>query len=518
MTEIGAETPLGLVVPAPGSMLVDVASVADARTIELLERRRRTARPRRRGWLIRRMLLLADVVGLSLAFAVMEVILGAGGVSGHGPEPKEIPLLLATLPGWIVIAKLYRLYDHDEERTHHGATDDFAGIFHLVTVGVWLFYAVASLTGIAHPELAKMVAFWAFAIAAVTLARIGARTACRRSITYLQNTIVVGAGEVGQQVARKLLRHPEYGLNLVGFVDSQPLPLGDGLDHVRVLGPPDDLERLVRLLDVERLVIAFSGDSPEETLELIRSVNDEEVQIDVVPRLFELVSPGVQVDTLEGLPLVELPPRRISRSSAAIKRALDVLVSSFLLLLTSPLFAYAAYRVKRDSPGPVFFRQTRLGLNQREFTALKFRTMRTDVDQAAHRNYMRRSMDPRVAQATNGLYKPGSDAVTPVGRWLRKTSLDELPQLINVLRGEMSLVGPRPCLPYETEHFLPHHFDRFLVPAGITGLWQVTARARATFREALDMDVAYAHGWSLGLDLQLLMKTPFEAFGRRATT
>ena len=117
----------------------------------------------------------------------------------------------------------------------------------------------------------------------------------------------------------------------------------------------------------------------------------------------------------------------------------------------------------------------------------------------------------------NGLYKLGGDAITPFGHWLRKTSLDELPQLINVLRGDMSLVGPRPCIAYETEHFLPHHFDRFLVPAGITGLWQVTARAHATFREALDMDVAYAHGWSLGLDLRLLCRTPFEVFARRAT-
>jgi undecaprenyl-phosphate galactose phosphotransferase len=126
-------------------------------------------------------------------------------------------------------------------------------------------------------------------------------------------------------------------------------------------------------------------------------------------------------------------------------------------------------------------------------------------------------MDPRTAPTVNGIFKPGGDAITKSGRWLRNTSLDELPQLLNVLKGEMSLVGPRPCIRYETEHFEPHHFDRFLVPAGITGLWQVTARAHATFREALDMDVAYAHGWSLGLDLRLLCRTPIEAFARRAT-
>ena len=146
-----------------------------------------------------------------------------------------------------------------------------------------------------------------------------------------------------------------------------------------------------------------------------------------------------------------------------------------------------------------------------EFTTLKFRTMRVDTDDSAHREYIRQTMSADAAVGSNGLYKlDQDDRVTPFGRWLRKTSLDELPQLINVFRGDMSLVGPRPCIPYEVESFEPHHFERFLVPQGLTGLWQVTARARSTFGEALELDVAYARGWSLGLDLVLLCKTPFQ--------
>jgi exopolysaccharide biosynthesis polyprenyl glycosylphosphotransferase len=520
MGEIGTQATLPLLersgIPS-AAIFGDLAGIADRRTLEILERRR-TSNPHRRGWLVRRLLALADVVGLVLAFAAVELAFGAGGgTSNRATRPEEWLLLLATLPGWIVIAKLYGLYDQDEERTHHPTTDDFAGVFHLVTVGVWILFAGTWALGIAHPDISKLIAFWAAAIALVTLARACARRICRRSISYLQNTIIVGAGDVGQQVARKFLRHPEYGINLVGFVDSRPRPRQDGLDDVALLGPSERLPELVRVLDVERVVIAFSNDSPEETLALVRSLEDVEVQIDIVPRLFELVSPRVQVDTLEGLPLVELPPRRLSPSSRAIKRAIDIVGASVLLLLTMPLFAYIAWRVKRDSRGPVFFQQRRLGLNQHEFTALKFRTMRTDVDPAAHQDYIRRTMDPRTAPTVNGIYKPGGDAITKSGRWLRKTSLDELPQLLNVLKGDMSLVGPRPCIRYETEHFEPHHFDRFLVPAGITGLWQVTARAHATFREALDMDVAYAHGWSLGLDLRLLCRTPIEAFARKAT-
>ena len=132
--------------------------------------------------------------------------------------------------------------------------------------------------------------------------------------------------------------------------------------------------------------------------------------------------------------------------------------------------------------------------------------------------FIRATMSSKAGVGPNGLYKlERTSAITTFGGWLRKTSLDELPQLINVLRGEMSLVGPRPCIPYEAEHFQPHHYERFLVPAGLTGLWQVTARARTTFGEALDMDVAYARGWSLGLDLKLLFRTPVELARKRTT-
>jgi lipopolysaccharide/colanic/teichoic acid biosynthesis glycosyltransferase len=195
-----------------------------------------------------------------------------------------------------------------------------------------------------------------------------------------------------------------------------------------------------------------------------------------------------------------------------------VAIASAVLVLTLPLFAWIAWRIRRDSPGPVFFRQVRLGAGRQTFTLLKFRTMAVDTDDALHRDYIRQIMDPGASPTSNGLYKlDRRKELTKFGAWLRRTSLDELPQLINVIRGDMSLVGPRPCLPYETELFEPHHFDRFLVPAGMTGLWQVTARARATLAEALDLDAAYARSWSLGLDIALLIRTPL-ALLRGGTT
>jgi lipopolysaccharide/colanic/teichoic acid biosynthesis glycosyltransferase len=166
----------------------------------------------------------------------------------------------------------------------------------------------------------------------------------------------------------------------------------------------------------------------------------------------------------------------------------------------------------------VLFRQTRLGLDQRPFTALKFRTMRSDTSSDEHRDYVRRAMTSDKTPEGSGLYKlERPDAVTRPGQFLRKTSLDELPQLWNVLRGDMSLVGPRPCIPYETELFEDHHFERFSVPAGLTGLWQVTARARSPFVEALELDVHYARSWSFWGDIVLLLKTPVQVVRPKAT-
>jgi len=237
-----------------------------------------------------------------------------------------------------------------------------------------------------------------------------------------------------------------------------------------------------------------------------------------VPRLFEGVGPHVKLYTLEGMPILGLPTVKRFPFSHQIKRAMDISGALAGLLLTAPVFAYSAWRIRRESPGPVFFRQTRLGFDGREFTVLKFRTMVVDADDAPHREFIKKTMNASATADAGGLYKlQRDDAVTPFGRTLRKTSLDELPQLINILRGDMALVGPRPCLAWETELFQPHHFERFRVPAGLTGMWQVSARAHSTFGEALDMDVSYARGWSLGLDLWLILRTPLHVLRRKGT-
>jgi exopolysaccharide biosynthesis polyprenyl glycosylphosphotransferase len=513
---IGAVGPMALV--QESAQHAELSAVLDERTQDILRRRRSSANPHNRHWLVRRALILADVVGLVGAFAVAEAAFEPLKATDRVSLSTEAILFLISLPVWICIANLYGLYGRDEERTSHTTTDDTVGIFHVVTLGVWGFFLVTWVSGLGDSALPKLALFWVLAVPFVALARSLARGLSRRRLAYLQNALIVGAGDIGQLVARKFLQHPEYGVNVVGFVDDDPKERREDIRHVAVLGPPEQLPALVELFDIERVIVAFSPASHQETLELIHEVRDLDVQVDVIPRLFEAIGPKMAFHDVEGLPLVGLSRPRRTVAARFGKRCLDLVVATIALVLTAPIFALTAIRIKRDSPGPVFFRQQRLGADMRPFTVLKFRTMDVDSDPGAHREYIGKTMDPRVVANGNGLYKLDNDQrVTKVGRWLRRTSLDELPQLINVVRGEMSLVGPRPCIEYETQYFAPHHFDRFLVKPGLTGLWQVTARARSTFGEALDMDVAYVRSWTLGLDLRLLCRTPLQVLTHKGT-
>jgi exopolysaccharide biosynthesis polyprenyl glycosylphosphotransferase len=473
-------------------------------------------RHRRRGQRLRQGLVLADLTGLLAAYVLVLLQLGSG--SGHGNRFGpfgETAIFVATLPLWFGLASLYGLYDRDEERAAHRTADDLVGVFHLVTVGVWSEYAALKLSGLANPDVRSAAYFWIAAIALITLCRAVARTAMRSLVDERQRTLIVGGDGFAKLVARKINAHPEYGLELVGFADADD---GDRASSrsAPVLGPVARLPKLIREHDVDRVVVADAGD---DTPNVVHSLHALDVQIDIVlRRLADAVGPRAYIHSLEGLPMIGLPLPHLPLSSRIAKRSVDVVGAVFALVVTAPLFLVIAVLIKRSSPGPVFFRQIRLGMNMQPFEMLKFRTMVVGARADVHREYVRRTMEPTTDPSDDGLYKLGrADAVTPIGRWLRRTSLDELPQLINVLRGEMSLVGPRPCLEYELEGYEPHHYDRFLVPAGMTGLWQVTARAKASYGEALEMDVVYARGRSLGLDLLLLIRTPFEVLRAGAT-
>jgi exopolysaccharide biosynthesis polyprenyl glycosylphosphotransferase len=461
----------------------------------------------RRGWLMRRLLLVADVVALLVSFGIVELTFGSAHTATDALGfHTEFALFFLSLPIWIVLAKLYSLYDRDEERADYSTGDELIGVFHLVTVGTFLFFAGSWLTGLVHPTPAKIFAFWALAIVTMTAARASARAFCRRQSAYVQDAVVVGAGDIGQLIALKLLRHPEYGINVLGFVDAMPKERREGLGDLPILGQLADLRELVEALDVDRVIIAFSNDGHDETIELIRALSEIDVRVDVVPRLFTLLGRNTGIHNVEGLPLMAVPRPTFPSSTLLIKRTTDILFSSAGLLLLAPVFLVIAAMIKLDSPGPIFFRQTRMGEGGKTFKLFKFRTMAVDAetrkaDLAGLNKHAVEGDDPQLFKV------PDDPRVTRFGRFLRRYSLDELPQLINVLSGEMSLVGPRPLILEEDQHVVDWRQWRLTVKPGMTGLWQVVGRDHISFEEMVELDYRYVADWSLAGDLGLLLRT-----------
>ncbi len=459
----------------------------------------------RRGWVVRRMLLTADLAGLLCAFAAAELLFAGhpGAVSGLGVSFETV-IFIATLPAWVVGAKLYGLYDRDSQNADHTTVDEFPSIFHFVTVAVWLFFAGSWITGLTNPTQPKLATFWLLAIGGITGFRVAARAIARRRPSYIQNAIIVGAGDVGQLLARKLQNHAEYGINLVGFVDSSPKERREDLGDLTLLGPLENVPTLVRELDVERVIIAFSNASHSEILAVVRSLKDLEVQIDIVPRLFEIVGPRLNINSVEGLAIVSIPPLRLSRSSRLMKRGLDLTVAAVGLVLLAPSMALVALLIKLDSRGPVLFTQVRMGANDRTFRMFKFRTMVIGADlQKPALNHLNKHAngDPRMFKI------PEDPRVTKVGRVLRRFAIDELPQLFNVVKGEMSLVGPRPLVLNEDEFVASWARRRLSLRPGMTGTWQILGRTDIPFDEMVKLDYLYVTNWTLAGDLKILART-----------
>jgi exopolysaccharide biosynthesis polyprenyl glycosylphosphotransferase len=359
------------------------------------------------------------------------------------------------------------------------------------------------------------VLFWSLALALVPAARTGVRVLARRRAWFVQNAVIVGAGEVGQLVASKILQRPSFGINLVGFVDAAPRPAADGLEHVARLGPPERLPDVIEQLDVDRVIVAFSKASHAETVDLLRSLRDYDVQIEIVPRLFDGLGTRVGVHALKGLSLLSVPARRRSTGALAVKRGVDVVGASIALLALSPVLAYLALRIKRDSRGPVLYRHQRVGQGGKPFRVYKFRTMRHEFcrgdgygGEGAEAAFARLMEDPAARAEFDDSYKLTADPrVTGFGQFLRRTSLDELPQLINVLRGELSLVGPRPITAEELPRYGDRAADLLQVRPGLTGHWQVSGRSQVSYPERVRLDLAYVSGWSLRGDAAILAKT-----------
>jgi exopolysaccharide biosynthesis polyprenyl glycosylphosphotransferase len=480
------------------------ALVVSRRELAYAEASRQAARiAKRRGWLMRRLLLCADIIGLLSAYAVAMAFAPPAVRVDRVAPIWEILLFAATIPLWILLARIHGLYDRDEERTDHSTVDDVVGVFQVVTLGTWGFLVITHVTGLPSPNLARLVLFWVLAIVFVPILRALSRAVGRRQATYIQNVLVVGTGYVARLLADKIEKHPEYGLRVVGFVDRDDrLAVASGQTHL--VGSTDDLPELVQKYGVQRVAIAFSTDSHDQTLQVIRSMQDTDVQIDIVPRMFEVLGTNAQLHTIEGMPLVGLPRPRLSGSSRFLKRSLDLTAATLGFLLLAPIFLVVAVLIKLDSGGPVFFRQVRMGAGNKPFRVYKFRTMVADAEkmkpEIAHLN-MHNGGDARMFKA------PEDPRITRTGRFLRRWRVDELPQLLNVLTGRMSLVGPRPLILEEDQHVESWARRRLDLKPGITGLWQVLGASDIPFEEMTKLDYLYVTNWSLREDLRLILLT-----------
>jgi exopolysaccharide biosynthesis polyprenyl glycosylphosphotransferase len=303
----------------------------------------------------------------------------------------------------------------------------------------------------------------------------------------------MGDGAAVEQLRAKLDAAPGVNANVVGSV---------GLEEREGLIPWSalSLQKLVSEQEAERVVIAPQHADSREVLELIRTLSSLGVQVSVLPRLLEVAGSSVEFDDVNGMPVLGINPFRVSRSSRLLKRALDVLGAGAGLLLISPLMALIAVAIKLDTRGPVFFRQRRIGRRGQEFEIVKFRTMVDGADQ--------RKAELRHRNETQGLFKIHDDPrITSIGRPLRRSSLDELPQLWNVLRGQMSLIGPRPLIGEEDRMVQGWDRRRLELTPGITGPWQILGPGRVPLNEMVKIDYAYTANWSLWTDVKLVLRT-----------
>ncbi|MDX6699304.1 MAG: hypothetical protein QOE65_2701, partial [Solirubrobacteraceae bacterium] len=390
---------------------------------------------------LRRLLALADASAIVLCWTV--AVLGV---------PLDAPLtskafLVGILPAWILLNKLLGLYDRDANVIRKSTLDELPRIAHSIVLGSSMLFLLAPLIPGVEVSRARTLVFVCIALVVTPSLRTGVRAVFSRN-SERERCLIVGSGKVARLLARKLSQHPEYRVSLVGFVDEASVHLEPQAGDPAHVGDLDDFEELCHKLDVERVIIAFSAAPHEDLLRVVRLAKQLNLKVTVVPRLFEGIGDAVEIEQVEGVTLLGLRGLGRTKSSLFLKRSLDVVVAAGSLLVLSPVLAMVALAVKSTSPGPVMFRQRRIGHGDGPFTMLKFRTMRDGADEL--KDELR-----HLNEAEGPMFKIAEDPrLTPVGGFLRRYSLDELPQLWNVLRGEMSLVGPRPLVPDEAEQVL----------------------------------------------------------------
>ncbi len=463
--------------------------------------------------------VLRPAVDFILLWAAVVIALGGIGATTNVSSARA-PLL--ALP--LLVMGLFYLRGLYRTRLRALVLDGIVPVLSGVSVAAMAVATLGMLFNGQLPSQTDWLHAWLFSLVGVGFGRIilsfAQRTARKRHLVG-KSVLIMGAGVVGAQVARRLDAHPEYGLVPVGFLDEDPRSVAEvGGRDVPVLGTIDDLDETVANTGVRHLIVAFSSAADARVSRLIQRCQELGVEVSVVPRMFDTINDRVGYDTVGGLPLLSFNAVDPEGLQFAIKHALDRVLALLLLIVFSPLILLAAIAVRLSSPGPAFFRQRRVGRDGKVFDFYKFRSMLVESEVAEEEGGESGSaVDFLLGGDTAPGGVEGEDRRTAVGRFLRSTSLDELPQLFNVLRGDMSLVGPRPERPEFVELFrqdIIRYGDRHRVKSGITGWAQVHGlRGQTSLAERVEWDNYYIAHWSLGLDLKILALT-FVALFRNA--
>ncbi|MBI2690727.1 MAG: exopolysaccharide biosynthesis polyprenyl glycosylphosphotransferase [Solirubrobacterales bacterium] len=407
----------------------------------------------------------------------------------------------------VPIGKLAGLYDRDAHVLNHTTIEEVPKIFTLAMMTTVIAFFARDLAVIGSPGLGTKQLVFLIAVMTVFLivGRVIARFAARL-VSPTERLLVVGSSVDCDHLTRKIVLSPQIRAEIVGRVPITTTDLTVG--QAKVLGEIDDLPVLLSFYEIDRIVVVPGNRNPDEVSEVVRGVKSLGVKISLLPRLFDAIGFAVESDDVGGEQLLGVRDYRMTASSTVLKRATDVVGASLLLLLASPVMVLAAIAITLDSRGPVFFRQIRIGRLGEDFAIFKFRTMREGADseksELAHLN------------ETDGLFKIEDDPrITRVGKLLRATSTDELPQLFNVLRGDMSLVGPRPLVPREDVAVTGWYRRRSSITPGITGAWQLHGPVSMPLDEMMRTDYLYVANWSWWSDAKIMLRTVRHVLARR---
>lgn len=415
-------------------------------------------------------------------------------------------------------AKHYGLY---KLRGEFALLTDATAIFKAVSVGtlVIVLFAFLYRGGFVYRDYSYsrfvFVIDWAIVLASLALVRValrGAQIVSRRNDRNLIRTLIVGDGELAKLSVQEISENARLGYHLVGAVTAREGAETTSVEGLPVIGTFDSLPALIKQHGIEEVLITDTDLEPQALFEAImRSGRTHRINFRVVPNMFNCLPRKTDVDQIGSLPMIKLFGEPLAGPSRLLKRSTDIIGASAIILLTSPVWAVLAWLIKRESPGPVFHSQERVGMDGKVFPMIKFRSMRPDADSpenvAAHQEAMRRNITGEITEGSLHGKVENDPRITRIGEWMRRYSVDELPQMLNVVRGDMSLVGPRPPIPYEVEMYADWHRSRFHVKPGITGLWQVSGRNRLPFQEMVQLDIYYIENWSLWMDLSILLRT-----------